>query len=268
MPDANAWLHQTAYDVRLEWGPRGAYEAARRGDVVVLVDVLSFSTTVTAALERGASIVPFTHGDMEAAQAEALRLGVELAVDDHSGKRKKRALSPLGFKKRSKGHTYLLCSPNGATCSRIAQGGAAVLLGTIRNATAAAAKAQELAATHGASITVVPCGERWLGDPEAPEQGIRPCVEDNLGAGAVVSALEGRRSPEAALAADAFGASLRDLTGTLLACASGRELATTGFRKDVLFTAEWDASEIVPQLEGDRFPAPEAGFTIPSAARL
>lgn len=256
--DIPAWLHQTAFDVRLEWGPRGAHEAARRGDVVVLVDVLSFSTAVTAANERGASIVPFRHGDEAAARAEAERLGVTLLTDSGSGSSKRRALSPRRFNQRSKGKTYLLCSPNGATCTQIAVGAAVVLLGCVRNATAAAAAAAQAAAAaseSNAAITVVPCGERWPDGGDAPEQGLRPCVEDHLGAGAIISALEGKRSPEAELAVQAFIASLRDLSGTLLDCVSGRELAATGYRKDVRFAAEWDASTCVPRLDGDRFGA-------------
>ncbi|MDJ0975718.1 MAG: 2-phosphosulfolactate phosphatase [Planctomycetota bacterium] len=253
MPHPTDWLNQTPYEVRLEWGPRGAYEAAQRGDVVVLVDMLSFCTAVTTAVEREASIVPFRHGDEEAARAEAERLGVELLTDSENGKR--RALSPRRYGARAKGHTYLLPSPNGATCSLIAEPATAVFLGCVRNASAAAAAAAATAQEHGVAITVVPCGERWPAHDDAPDQGVRPCVEDHLGAGAVITALEGKRSPEAEFAAQAFIASLRDLSGTLLGCVSGRELVARGHRKDVQFASEWDASTAVPRLDGDRFPA-------------
>ena len=49
--------------VALEWGPVGARTLAERSDVVVVVDVLSFSTALTIAVERGATVWPHTGGE-------------------------------------------------------------------------------------------------------------------------------------------------------------------------------------------------------------
>lgn len=46
---------QSAYQVRLEWGVEGLARLAP-ADVVVVVDVLRFSSTVTAAVARGAAV--------------------------------------------------------------------------------------------------------------------------------------------------------------------------------------------------------------------
>ncbi|HZG57243.1 hypothetical protein [Paenibacillus sp.] len=43
------FFDQSPYGCRVEWGVRGAREAAVRGDIVIVVDVFSFSSTVTAA---------------------------------------------------------------------------------------------------------------------------------------------------------------------------------------------------------------------------
>ena len=43
----------------LEWGVSGAKRAAERGDVVVVVDVLRFTSTVVAAVAAGATVYPY-----------------------------------------------------------------------------------------------------------------------------------------------------------------------------------------------------------------
>lgn len=75
---------------------------------------------------------------------------------------------------------------------------------------------------------------------------LRPCVEDQLGAGAIVSALTGSRSAEAALAAAAYAAT--DVAAALRACTSGRELAATGHENDVILAAQQDVSASVAML--------------------
>ena len=50
---------QAAYPVRFEWGPTGADAIADGAACAVVVDVLSFTTTVTVAVERGIAVHPF-----------------------------------------------------------------------------------------------------------------------------------------------------------------------------------------------------------------
>jgi len=49
---------QGAYDVRCEWGRHGVELLARECAVVVIVDVLSFCTSVDVAVGRGARVLP------------------------------------------------------------------------------------------------------------------------------------------------------------------------------------------------------------------
>jgi 2-phosphosulfolactate phosphatase len=63
--------------VALEWGPVGARTLAERSDVVVVVDVLSFSTALTIAVERGALVWPHVGG--ESARQLARDIGAVLA---------------------------------------------------------------------------------------------------------------------------------------------------------------------------------------------
>jgi 2-phosphosulfolactate phosphatase len=49
---------QKPYRCRFDWGRRGTRQAAERGDILVIVDTLSFSTTTVTALHRGGIIYP------------------------------------------------------------------------------------------------------------------------------------------------------------------------------------------------------------------
>ena len=68
---------QRDHAVRFDWGLPGAL--ATDADVCVVVDVLSFSTSVTIAVERGMQVFPFAWKD-ERAASYAARLGAVLAV--------------------------------------------------------------------------------------------------------------------------------------------------------------------------------------------
>ena len=72
-----AWFGQQPWRCRLEWGRRGAAAATARSDVLVVVDTLTFSTAVAAALHRGVAVYPCRPGDQERLAEE---VGAEAAV--------------------------------------------------------------------------------------------------------------------------------------------------------------------------------------------
>jgi len=213
--------------------------------VVIVVDVLSFCTSVDVALTRGATIYPARWKD-ESAELLAAAVGAQLAV----GRRDTDAdhpfsLSPATMAKAKAGDRIVLPSPNGASVVLAANhGGARVLAGCLRNAHGVA----QIARAAEGPVAVVAAGEQWRNGA------LRPCFEDLVGAGAVLTALGAQRpSPEAVTAMAAFDAVADNLTAAIKACGSARELTAVGFPDDVRVAAELDASDMVPELIGRSF---------------
>jgi len=226
---------QQAFDVRCEWGEHGVSLLAPVSDVVIIVDVLSFSTSVDIAVGRGAVVFPY-RGRGDAALAYDRSVGAELAGRRHSGTR--YSLAPSSLLKITPGVRIVLPSPNGSTLS-LAAGSTSVLAGCLRNARAVAMVAR----AYGPKIAIVPAGERWSGD-----HSLRPALEDLIGAGALIDHLPGRRSPEAMAAWAAYREAEPDLDGRLRDCSSGRELIGQGFEADLALAAQLNVSDAVPVL--------------------
>lgn len=242
---------QSPYQCRVEWGKRGAREAAARGDIIIVVDVLSFSSAVVSAAAFGAEIYPYPpHLD---GRKYAEKLGAEYIFGRaEAAKLGKPTLSPVSFNKEHAGKKYVLISLNGAYCTWIGAKAAAVLAGSLLNASAAAAAANILQKQLGAGITIIPCGEKWA-DAGEHEDALRPAVEDYLGAGAILSYLEGEKSPEAAVCEGAFQAAQPKLAEYLWECGSGRELRARGFEQDVVYCSRLNRMDAVPILKENRF---------------
>jgi 2-phosphosulfolactate phosphatase len=239
---------QAAHTVRFDWGPTGAAAIAEGCDVAVVVDVLSFTTTLCVAVERGMTVLPFRWKDERAAsyaeeQAATLAVGRLEArqLPDGSGV----SLSPAAMARVSGVERVVLPSPNGSSIAfGLADSGCTVVGACLRNRAAVARWLQ----AHGGTVAVVAAGERW------PDDSLRPCAEDLWGAGAVLALLDDADlSPEARLAADAYRAVESTVAASLHDCASGRELADAGFAEDVDVAAVMDVSEVVPVLADGAF---------------
>jgi 2-phosphosulfolactate phosphatase len=244
--------------VDVEWGVAGARslsEGPEPADVVVVVDVLSFSTSVTVACERGARVWPHPGGEAAHELARSLEAVLAGTRSHTSGP----SLSPASLLDLPDGVRLVLPSPNGSSVAHLLMASRAlVLVGCLRNAAAVAARVVELVEQlreqrgPGAPtrVAVVPAGERW-GDGS-----LRVAYEDHVGAGAVVTRLAAllddvALSPEARVAALAFE-HLEGLAGT----PSGRELVERGFAEDVAIAEQVDASSVVPVLREGSFTAP------------
>ena len=234
----NRHWDQAEYDLRCEWGVAGVRTLAPIGDVLIVVDVLVFSTSVDVAVARGASVLPYRWRDSSAetfAQSKGALLASPRSAAGYS-------LSPSSLQSIPAGAALVLPSPNGSTLCLM--GSARTnFTACLRNCRAVAAAAR----AHGSRIAVVPAGEQW-GDGA-----LRPAIEDLIGAGAVLANLPGRASPEAETAIAAFERFQHDLYDALFRSTSGKELAARGFACDVEFAAQCAISTAVPVMREGRF---------------
>src|SRR5690242_7600485 len=104
--------------VHLAWGRRGAHDAAERGEILVVVDTLRFSTAAATAVHHGALIYPCAT-DEALYTALALRVGGEVALHHAAAPTPTRfSLSPRSFLAVEPGARIVLPSPNGSTCAQ------------------------------------------------------------------------------------------------------------------------------------------------------
>ena len=236
--------------MRFDWGPTGAAAIAEGADIAVVVDVLSFTTTLCVAVERGMTVLPYRWKD-ERAAAYAEERAATLAV----GRLEARSLPPslggqpvagrdgAGVRRRPR---IVLPSPNGSSISfGLAESGCTVVGACLRNRTAVA----DWLAARGGTVAVVAAGERW------PDDSLRPAAEDLWGAGAVLALLPRRRPvprgpPRRGRLPGRRGVGRRL---RVHGCASGLELSAADFAEDVDVAAELDVSDVVPVLADGAF---------------
>ncbi|MGH8868280.1 MAG: 2-phosphosulfolactate phosphatase [Actinomycetes bacterium] len=234
-------------EIRLEWGPNGAQSLARWGDVLVIVDVFSFSTSVSVAASRNVQVWPSPMN--EGAASLAREIGAQLARGRRTGTGP--TLSPVSLSTLEEGSRLVLPSPNGSAISHAAvKEGVHAVAGCLRNAAAVAEYLSQFD-----RVGLVPAGERWA------DNGLRPAYEDWVGAGAIADAVQSRDgevalSPEAEAAALAFWA-----RRPLEQSSTGHGLVEKGFADDVRLAQEVDGDAAVPLLRGGRYVTWQPGET-------
>lgn len=226
----------SAFAYRLGWGHDGLAALAPECDVIVVVDVLGFCSAVSAATEAGATVEPARSSEPATAPSP----------------------SPTELLRIEPGVRVVLDSPDGAALAldAVALDVPFVLAGCFRNATATARRAGLLA--HGSTIGVVAAGER----PHHPGGSWLPAVEDLLGAGAVLHALDPagsvsapRCDPDARAARAAFLDARPLLADVLAATTSGHGLIERGGGPDVVAAAALDVAAVAAQLIDGAFVA-------------
>jgi 2-phosphosulfolactate phosphatase len=217
---------QTEYGVRFDRGPTGARTLTPGRACLVVVDVLSFTTSVTVAVEAGTRVFPYPSRDITPPPCSPRRSAQHWPCLADWRRRSRR-----GRCRRQR--CAALRSPNVSRCrgSTIAAtaNGVPVIAGCLRNATAIGRwLAQQGWATPAHPVTVIAAGERW------PDKTLRPAIEDLLGAGAIATALHerggGPLSPEATTAHACFQATA-EVASAVATCAPAWNCAATASPK-------------------------------------
>lgn len=241
---------QPGNGARFEWGLAGAAELGHHCAVLVVVDILSFTTTLDVAVGRGTRVHPFPWDGQAAAYAE--RIGAAVAVRRNKlSAATPWSLSPASIMRAPAVTDLVLPSPNGAAiCAAAGATGVPVVAACLRNARAIGRWLIDSGyGTLAQPIGVIAAGERW------PDGTMRPCVEDLLGAATVldrITHVPGGLSVEAAVAVAGF-ATVRDVTAAIRGCISGRQLVARGFGDDVDVAVAANVSLTVPLLTNGVF---------------
>ena len=209
--------------IRLASGESAAGEASARGDVIVLIDALRATTTITTALAHGIrSVIPVAKvddctGELTAGERGGKKLpGMDL---DNS---------PRSFLSDShRGKCLTITTTNGTRCREAAatHPEAIVLLGAFVNLTAAARAAERIASHYGKNITMLAAGRLK-----------EEAVEDNLTAELMAEVI---RSGKPAAPSDSH-------FSTFLDGGSGKNLQSLGLHEDIDFCARLDRFDLVP----------------------
>ena len=240
---------QADYQVAFEWAASGAAQVLLPGNILVVVDVLSFTTSVSVAVERGIDVYPAVWGD-DRANEFAAQVDARMAVPrSEVSPESPWSLSPSALRSAPFTPRLVLPSPNGSAIASV-QREAPVAAACLRNARAVGYWAAQ-GLTNRDRVCVIAAGERW------PEGSLRSALEDALGAGAVIAAIAesttATLSPEADAVRAMYAAS--DLHDAVIRCSSARELQGSGFGGDVDVALELDASDVVPVMSGGAFRA-------------
>jgi 2-phosphosulfolactate phosphatase len=235
--------------VRFGWALPAALALSDPAGALVIVDVLSFTTSVTIAVSRGTTVYPHRWPDPGVEAFATARDAAWAVRRDQVSASHPWSLSPAALLAAPAPGRLVLPSPNGSAIAAAAAAGH-ILAGCLRNATAVA----RWLAGHGFGnpdrpATIIAAGERW------PAGELRPALEDLLGAGAIIAALglPDALSPEAAAAGAAWRHQRQDITNVLHRCSSGQELTAAGHAHDVDIAAQHDTQETVPILTGGAF---------------
>ncbi len=241
----------------IELGGQGAARAARRGDVVVLIDALRASTTIACALVAGASrVIPV----LTVEEALALRDQHRYLLAGERGGARVEGFdfgnSPtelLAHRAELRGRPLVLTTSNGTRCVRmaLAAGATAILTAAPPNARAAMRAASGLASRLNRDITLLAAGldDRPNDEDTFTAQALRQILEHDFG----VAPTDGTEKL----------AELSESWRVFTSSEAGQRLTRLGYEADVTFCSQFDLLNIVPIYRDERGFVPMESETSP-----
>jgi 2-phosphosulfolactate phosphatase len=243
---------QQRYEVRFDWGREGLRSIAHGAGVIVVIDAISFTTTVEMGVALGLEVQPYAGLRHE---AEAAAAAGEFSDARLAGRRGDPgvSLSPSSMTERNVADfgasRAVVPSLNGSRLTALAATyGVPVLAASLRNRTAVARWILDYQQRIGrrAMVAIVAAGETRT------DETVRFAVEDLLTAGAVIDALGkvgvDACSPEAAAACAAYTGLERGIRHMFTASVSGGELLNDQQGDDIAVAYQTDVSTTVPVL--------------------
>ncbi len=241
----------------IAWGIAGVEMAVDRGDVVVIVDTLSFSSAVVTALMQGVTMIPCA--EREHADAIAEREDAHISVPRaNTDEQNPFSLSPLSYLDATPGTHVVLVSPNGGACAEKASRVEHAYVGCLLNAQAVAEHIATVAAENDKDITVIAAGENSAHHNLPGEARLLFAIEDYLACGAILGAIMADYTAEAAVCTNAFMNSQEHLDHLLKNCIRGRQLIEDGYEADVNHCLQVNHYSCIPQIRGNVIVAHDA----------
>jgi len=225
----------------VEFAAIDARKAVKRGDLIIVIDVLRCSSSIVNALANGATAVIPTETVQEAFSQRKRHPDYLLAGERHGRKLRGFDLgnSPLEFRRERVGGRVLALTTTSGTVALIGCRSAdLVFVGAFLNAAAIARKAMEIAQTRRVNVSFVLAGEKGLFS-----------LEDFLCAGAIASKFHsgGFELSDKTLAAVFVFEQAKDaLSEYVMKSSRARHLVELGFEADVVFSCKLDCLGIVP----------------------
>lgn len=228
-------------EVHVELRAKDILNAVRRGDVIVIIDVLRCSSTIMTALaNRASEIIPAP------TIKKAKRLKQKYPNHILAGERK--GLKPKGFelgnspreftREKIYGRGIILTTTDGTKAFEIAKDARPVLVGSFLNAEAVGKKACEIAYKNNCGLSLIACGKKG-----------ELSLEDFICAGRILEAMpiEELGLSDSALAAlvlsEGAGERIRE---AVRSSEHGKYLESIGLAKDVEFCLRINRYSDVP----------------------
>lgn len=235
--DTLRYYHMNYPSITISLGASGALAAARREDVIVVVDALRASSTIVTALAHGidrirpVASVEECVGDLTAGERGGHKIA-QLQFDN----------SPLAFANAEfVGRELTLTTSNGTECLLAAASNpnAITLVGSLLNATAVAQSALKLAQTHKKNISIIAAGRNN-----------QMASEDLIAASEIALAI-----PGAPVLGDIKPITSADFYHDFLNSDSGKNLSLLGKTPDVIYCAKKDKFNITPFFKNSQITA-------------